>query len=241
MKDVGPLYKAIAPSYFTFASHAAMFVGFTPGIAKLRRQYLNPKFGKIFRLEAAGFAGKRTDGIRLFGENIIAGFANRGYVTIGTGAVGWFNPKTPTGRVLGRPFQHFFFPGNTYSLDRQIEWIGQRLRTARRPVFLFLNVGETHIPYYFKGAPWDPIDNPCVPFQAVNRARECKARQKACLEFVDRAIADLLERFRSASVLICADHGDCWGEDGLWEHGISHEMTLTVPMVMHFSKLLGSI
>ena len=31
---------------------------------------------------------------------------------------------------------------------------------------------------------------------------------------------------------VCADHGDCWGEDGLWEHGISHPATLTVPLLL---------
>ena len=32
--------------------------------------------------------------------------------------------------------------------------------------------------------------------------------------------------------IVCADHGDCWGEDGLWEHGISHPCTLTVPLLL---------
>ncbi len=88
MSTVGPVHKAWAPSYFTFGSHAAMFVGFTPGDAEVEQQYLNPKYGKLFRLVDAGFAGKRNDGFLLCGENIIAGFSNRGYVTIGSGARG---------------------------------------------------------------------------------------------------------------------------------------------------------
>ena len=36
----------------------------------------------------------------------------------------------------------------------------------------------------------------------------------------------------NSTIIICADHGDCWGEDGLWEHGISHKYTLEVPLVM---------
>jgi len=32
--------------------------------------------------------------------------------------------------------------------------------------------------------------------------------------------------------VLTADHGDCWGEDGLWEHGISHRRTLEVPLLM---------
>ena len=38
--------------------------------------------------------------------------------------------------------------------------------------------------------------------------------------------------FVSATVVLTADHGDCWGEDGLWEHGISHRRTLEVPLLM---------
>ena len=37
---------------------------------------------------------------------------------------------------------------------------------------------------------------------------------------------------RDASIVLTADHGDCWGEDGLWEHGISHRRTLEVPLLM---------
>ena len=42
----------------------------------------------------------------------------------------------------------------------------------------------------------------------------------------------LLKLFSNSTILICSDHGDCWGEDGLWEHGISHEKTLTVPLIL---------
>ena len=38
-----------------------------------------------------------------------------------------------------------------------------------------------------------------------------------------------------ATIVLTADHGDCWGEDGLWEHGISHRRTLEVPLLMRGS------
>jgi hypothetical protein len=49
---------------------------------------------------------------------------------------------------------------------------------------------------------------------------------------VDAKLADLLTGFREASTLVCGDHGDCWGEDGLWEHGVYHPKVLEVPLVM---------
>ena len=41
----------------------------------------------------------------------------------------------------------------------------------------------------------------------------------------------LLAAFAGAAIVVCSDHGDCWGEDGLWEHGIHHARTLEVPLL----------
>jgi hypothetical protein len=233
MKKIGPLHEAKAPSNFTFGSHSAMFVGFTPGIPTTNESFLNPKFGKIFKMTNAGFAGKGTEFLKLTGENIVQGFNSLGYTTIGTGAVGWFDPTTETGRVLGKDFEHFYYPGNSSSLEKQIKWIDSIMdKHSTKPFFVFINVGETHVPYYFEGAAWDSTDNPCVPFSKDNDVQKCRTRQKMCLEFIDKKINSLLEKFIDSSVLICADHGDCWGEDGLWEHGIHHEKVFTVPLLM---------
>jgi hypothetical protein len=233
LRDVGSLHEAQAPSHFTFGSHAAMFAGFTPGVAAVAAPLINPKFGKIFKLAGAAFPGKGGEGFVLEGRNIIEGFKRLGYLTLGSGAVGWFDPDTPAARLLMDEFDEFFYPGNSWSLARQLAWIGRQLeRPSRSPVFLFLNIGETHVPYYYEGAPWARDDNPCVPFQKVDRSEDCRLRQRACLEFVDVALGSLLERFSGATIVVCGDHGDCWGEDGLWEHGISHPMTLTVPLLI---------
>ena len=54
LKGLGTVYKAKAPGNFTFAPHAAMFVGFTPGIPDRREPLINPKFGKIFKIVGGG-------------------------------------------------------------------------------------------------------------------------------------------------------------------------------------------
>ena len=238
MKKIGELHKAKAPSYFTFGSHMAMFVGFTPGISSENKSFLNPKFGKIFKMIGPTFGGKGTEHITLHGENIIQGFNRLGYETIGAGAVGWFNPKTEAGRVLGKDFTHFYHPGDIHSLEKQLDWIKTKIQeNSEKPLFVFLNIGETHVPYYYKDAPWDANYNPCVPFSDKNDASECKTRQTKCLEFIDEKIGPLLTQFSESSVLICADHGDCWGEDGLWEHGIFHEKVLEVPLLIRLNSI----
>lgn len=232
MRRVGDVHRVQAPSYFTFGSHAAMFVGFTPGIAHVQLPFLNPKFGKIFKLTGPAFPGKGDEGFQLQGRSVMDGFRHRGYAVLGSGAVQWFDPATATGELLTADFDEFFFPGTTWSLPRQLEWIEARLAAfGDRPVFLFLNIGETHAPYYHEGAPWSADDNPCIPFQTTDRSADCRLRQRACLEYVDRQCGPLLDAFSRATTVVTADHGDCWGEDGLWEHGISHAMTLTVPLL----------
>ena len=58
IRSIGPVFKAKAPGNFTFASHAAMFVGFTPGVAERKEPLINPKFGKIFKIVGAAIPAK---------------------------------------------------------------------------------------------------------------------------------------------------------------------------------------
>jgi len=211
-------------------------MGFTPGLAGSAEPFLNPKRGKLFKMAYSGSQGFVSDAsFLLSGSNIVEGFSAAGYKTIGTGAVDWFNTSTHTGSVLAAPFQRFFFSGNTWSLTSQLSWISRELSCipSNQPVFLFLNVGETHVPYWYEGADWDPWPSPCVPFGGPNCCGDTsRIRQRLCLEWVDAQLKALLQLFLKSTILICADHGDCWGEDGLWEHGISHPATLTVPLLL---------
>ena len=236
LSAVGPLVRAQAPSHFTFASHAAYFMGFTPGDPLRREPYVNPKYGKIFRMAGGGDPGMVEPHLTLEGRNVIDGLKKRGFRTIGSGAVNWFNPERPTGRVLSRDFDAFgFAPGG--NVKKQIDWIDDMLNRVKpqAPPFVFLNVGETHLPYWHEGARWDRAWNPCLPFGDGNDAGEARRRQIACIEYCDAALAPLLERFADGTVIVCADHGDCWGEDGLWAHGVSHPKTLEVPLMFRLA------
>ncbi len=233
LKAVAPLRSAQAPGYFTYGSHSAMFVGFTPHVSSDADAFLNPKHAKIFKLEDGGYAGSSEAAFTLQGANIIEGFEAAGYTTLGTGAAGWFDPGTATGKHLSAPFQSFLFDPSPGACERQVAWLEAALeQVGENPVFAFANLAETHVPYWHQGAPWSPSDNTCIPFQTVDRSAECALRQRLCLEHVDAQLKGLLHRFASATTLVCADHGDAWGEDGVWEHGVAHPSVLTVPWLL---------
>jgi hypothetical protein len=232
MKAVGPLHRAQAPCYFTYASHSAMFVGFLPVASTAPVPLLNPKFAKLFKLTGAGFPGKGPEGYALRGRDIIDGFREAGFATLGASGIAWFDPDLATGQHLTRSFEQFrFLPGPR--AREHAGWLQDAVASSgKQDVFAFLNLSETHVPYHHEGAPWPADDNPCIPFQTVDRAADCAIRQRACVEYLDGVLTPLLEMFSHATIVVTADHGDCWGEDGLWEHGIPHPMTLTVPLLM---------
>jgi len=48
--------------------------------------FVNPKYGKIFKMVGAGYPGKGTEHIVLQGRNIVDGLKRKGYQTVGSGA-----------------------------------------------------------------------------------------------------------------------------------------------------------
>lgn len=242
LKAVGPLRRAWAPGYFTYSSHCAMFMGFTPGDALVEERFVNPKWAKIFRMEGGGQSPGKEPFCVLEGANVIDGLKRQGYLAVGTGSVDWFDDSKPTVRALVADFDRFWYAGNTWSLGRQLAFLETEIAAAGdRPVFAFLNVGETHVPYWHEGAAWSnaPEANPCKPFAKDNDAAECRRRQAACLRFVDAALAPLLDAFKGANTIACADHGDAWGEDGVWAHGIHHLKVLEVPLILRLQNPPG--
>ena len=237
LSAVGTLHRTMSPGNFTLSSHTAIFAGFTPGDAHSSLPLVNPKRGKFFRLAQGGRKGAAEDFVVLEGRSIVEGLGRLGYKTLGTGAVDWFNPATPASDSLIRDFDAFYHPDSGQNLGAQLRWIEEQLNQAKdTPVFLFLNIGETHVPYFHEGAPWPVTENPCRPFAEDNDRSLCESRQRACLSWVDTQLSDLLHRFEHANTIVCADHGDAWGEDGVWEHGVHHPKVLEVPLLFRLSQ-----
>ena len=62
-----------------------------------------------------------------------------------------------------------------YGLGDPLAWIKSRLDETPedQPRFVFLNVGETHVPYWHQGASWDRWRSPCL--SEVRRAAHGRA------------------------------------------------------------------
>ncbi len=207
-----------SPGSFTFAAHQAFFAGFLPTPA-------TP--GTHPRLFAARFAGSETSDERtaIFdAPTIVEGFASRGYDTICIGGVGFFNRQTPLGNVLPDLFGRAFWSSELGVTDpnstrNQVECalavLGKKSPNER--VFLFLNVSATHQPNCL----WTP-----------NATQDSTQTMEDALAYADSQLAPLFDAMRRRAPLllvVCSDHGTCYGEDGFWGHRLAHPCVWNVP------------
>lgn len=228
------IHRAEAPANFTFASHQAFFVGFLPNI----REYI-PYYNR-FRKQLMGLIGvgegqvhksalKKTES----NWNFIQGLANEGYQTVGTGAMDWFRQKS-----LTAGFGKFLYTGT--DADRQIDFLLENI-DINRPFFGFINFGETHAPYTYRGKTetckddvrarrmsWPPVEH--GPVGAETDGFRC---QVTAAEFLDTCLPRLFDDLPDNTIVVLtADHGDCFGEDGYWGHGVNHPMVFEVPLAI---------
>jgi hypothetical protein len=85
-----------------------------------------------------------------------------------------------------------------------------------RPVYLFVNVSATHVAHG----------------HYLGDSRDTAASQQAALAYADAHLARLITTLTARKrwlVMLCADHGDAYGEDGYHGRGIAHPVVMNVP------------
>jgi hypothetical protein len=120
-----------------------------------------------------------------------------------------------------------------------------------KPFFVFLNAPETHIPYNFPG--YEPPDGYREAVRKAYREHSLKHQydvrmlpltqqeigilkqsQVASLEWIDGQLETFCARLpsngRPTLLLVCADHGEEFGEGGRFGHAHVHEVVSTVPL-----------
>ncbi|MFB2770555.1 sulfatase-like hydrolase/transferase [Pelatocladus sp. BLCC-F211] len=120
-----------------------------------------------------------------------------------------------------------------------------------QPRFYFFNLGETHYPYMLKGDDLPRISGVHGVFKHIdefllvgNQSEEKKffepeemtrlhKQQINCVEYVDKFIGELFHKCPdNTHIIITADHGELFGEDGYFGHGpIMHSKCFEVPFL----------
>jgi hypothetical protein len=216
----GKWERRLASATYTLPSHVSMFAGMMPRPAKGDDAALKHE-ARLFALSTS-WQRYRGRNIRYFFDdapNVPKGFESRGYHTIGVGGVGWFSTEVNASSLWRDQYfqQYLYKPSygeeNPRAFEEQLTDLASALASlpkGRR--FIFINVSSTHRPY----------SNGDGTISVV--------AQRMCLQYVDKYLSRLLELMQPETVgVVCGDHGDCMGEDGLWGHNVVHDKVFEVP------------
>jgi hypothetical protein len=217
---VGTWERRLAAATYTLPSHVSMFAGMMPRPARGDDTNLNRE-ARLFALSTS-WQRYRGRNIRYFFDdapNVPKGFESRGYHTVGVGGVGWFSTAVKASSFWqGEYFQSFLYKptygeDNPVAFEEQVKDLGETLSALPRGRrFVFINVSSTHRPY------------------SNGDGSLSVHAQRLCLQYVDRHLPRLLALMAPGTRgVICGDHGDCMGEDGLWGHNVVHEKVFEVP------------
>jgi arylsulfatase A-like enzyme len=232
----------------------AFFSGYLPNVMELPHlDYYSREMRQLWRLSRAKEKPRSTYHLHLEGDTLWEGFKKLGYFMVGAGGVRWFLTKT-----LTEGFDEFIFRGpNDYSdwfaergpgdfvLDHPDELVGRL--PANSPWFLFINALETHAPYndgrsalnpavadiIKRGSPiWAGRTKPMLDVHLSSADyKTLHAAQVAALETVDARVGELFATLPKPFIaVVCADHGESFGEDGRWGHGFASDVVSSVPM-----------
>lgn len=185
-------------------------------------------------------------------ETLAEAFAEAGWATWAAVSTSHLGPEDSG---LGQGFGRVAFPGSgtrpaQHTVDDVLRWLPD---AEGRPLFLWVHVFDAHVPYEppaeVLAEYWDPSRDPRagalpdgVPAAAlppslgdITDLEYPRAAYRAEIAAQDRVLAALLgtTRIVAGHVAFVADHGECFGEDGLYfRHEGLQPAVLHVPLVL---------
>jgi sulfatase-like protein len=248
--DTTPLvpYGEALPGYamatYTLPAHLSMFQGFLPHCHEARPFY-NRFCQQLWRISHRHVENTPLVTFPERTRNIVWGLRKRGYYTCGVGAMVFFRDA----EVLKDGFKDFYYTGTFARKQNEILMEQMDRRAKRRSCFAFVNYGETHSPFRHDEMPDEGEDKVAERFKkrrlfnlsglkltSWSLDEEAYQRQVACASFLAKKTAQLVDYFkqrgRPTTVVICGDHGECFGENGLYGHAFYHEKVMEVPMLI---------
>jgi hypothetical protein len=228
--SLGHFVRAYSQGTYTYPSHMSIYSGILPDTRE-PIPLLNRFKKNLFRIGSRPTPTPVQSYIEfpIGTTSIIKGFEAMGYTTFGCGALDWF--KHPN---LSSPFQEFLYTG--IDVVSQVHFLEAKLHGTQSEFFAFANIGEPHEPYEFGGLIVPPLTSRTLmrEFKDLGFLTEEFDKQVAAIEFVDAQFGRLLESVAKVSdrtlVIVCGDHGECFGEDGLYGHGFYHPKVMEVPL-----------
>ncbi|MGX2995423.1 STM4013/SEN3800 family hydrolase [Streptomyces sp. JNUCC 64] len=204
------------PGTFTLPAHMAYFSGFLP---KLPRPEQPPR---LWECRPPAFKTVPPETFVFDAPDLLTGLGQHGYRTVCVGGVTYFSRETPLGSVLPAMFDEDHWrpefcspePDSTrHQVDRALTLADAH---ADRPLFLFVNVSATHVPHG----------------HYIGRSTDSTTSQKAALAYADPHLGRLVTTLTSGRrwlIILCADHGDAFGEGGYRGRGTARPEVMNVP------------
>ncbi|HBA96723.1 MAG TPA: coproporphyrinogen III oxidase family protein [Lachnospiraceae bacterium] len=222
LNKYGNWRKCQAPGNFTYPSHQAMFAGFFPVDEEINEM---KKREKLFFSADTGIGRKAPEGTFLFSQPTwVQELANIGYETYCIGGLSFFDKRTKLGSVMPSYFKYSYWHPSfgckvKDSTKNQVDFALKKLSEAdnSKKIMMYINISAVHYPNYFYGK---------------DEKKDSVETHRLALRYVDSQLGRLFDGFAKKGntfVICCSDHGTCYGEDGMWYHGINHPIVNIVP------------
>ena len=243
LDKLGKIYAAWSPATYTLPAHISFFTGIFPNTDE-PIPYLNRFVQQLVVMDKGGKGlgakklGKRTISLKSTKKDMIYGLRKQGYYAVGSGSATWFAKE-----ILVKNFNDFKYV-QAQSAEAQCNYILKKLsaNATHKPFFAFMNFLETHTPYMHYGEDrkeysmqardymkFPPLIEPALQ---DGFGKKLHSAQIKAAEHLDSVLGKFLPQLPDNTfVIITADHGEAFGEDGCWGHGIYHPLVMKVPML----------
>jgi hypothetical protein len=243
---LGPAERRFSYASWTAPSHYNLLMGLLPHTSPAH-VYASEYYKQDFLRYSERLGVADIEFRKLLPSIFLPTYLKRtlGYLTHARVSMPVLNPFT----AINRDFDSFKLMPSHNDMSAMVD---ELQFDDSRPSFWLLNVGETHYPYSYPGAP--EIELPHISgvhgvfkkldglraeegetgeFFSQRQMNQLHERQVAALEYLDRVFEKLVSRLPANSwLVVTSDHGELFGEDGYFGHGpIAHEKVLEVPFV----------
>ncbi len=264
LNSIGIIRKSLTHADYTLAAHMAMFEGRLPTVEEDPCLPLyTDSVRQLWRVSPQGFfetKPKSQIALSLTGDNIVEGYKNLGYFTLGSASLNYFTAERPLNKIFNVFLDYYDIseglidprPLVGFSLEHSEE-VTDLLKNKEK-WFLFINTKETHYPYD-TGDGYSESVKPLLekmkrhlnlrhdPEKFTDKESEALHQmQISALETIDARLKKLVNKLpknRPILTIICADHGESFGEKFLGYARCGH--LHPTPEVLNVPLLIGVI